>query len=370
MSAVAYLDLARENARFSSELDDAVAGVIKRGRYVLGPEVEAFEEEFAAAVGARFCVGVGNGLEALSLTLRAWGVGPGDEVIVPANTYIATWIAVTNCGAEIVAIDPDEDSMNIGVDAVDAAITSRTAAVIPVHLYGRPVEMQPILDLAATRGLRVLDDAAQAHGAAVGGHRIGSIGDATAWSFYPTKNLGALGDAGAITTSDPETAEALRLLRNYGTASKYISDRLGVNSRLDEIQAAVLRVKLRRLDETITEREVRATRYQDALVGSALRLPGGRAGDRHAWHLYVARHPRRDEIRDLLQQRGVETLVHYPVPPHLQPAYRDRQLGAGGLPVTERIHDEVFSLPLAPYLTEPEQDQVIRALGDALAGLY
>lgn len=363
---VPYLDLGRENARYAVECREAVASVIERGLLILGPEVEAFEAEFARYVGAKFCIGVGNGLDAMALTLRAWGIGPGDEVIVPANTYVATWVAVTQCGASVVPVDPDDDAMNIDVDAVRGAITPRTAAVLPVHLYGRPVEMAPIMELAERSGLRVLDDAAQAHGATVQGRRVGSIGHATAWSFYPTKNLGALGDGGAVTTDDPETAAALRILRNYGTATKYVSERLGTNSRLDEMQAAILRVKLRDLDNAVTRREMLAERYRHGLSESGLRLPAPVPADcRHAWHLYVVRHQQRDRLRAELTQRGVGTVVHYPVPPHLQPAYAYLTHGRGAFPVAEQIHEEVLSLPLSVCLSDEEQSAVIAAVVDA-----
>lgn len=369
MRDVAFLDLGRENAPYSVQLNEAAASVIQRGWFILGAEVEAFEQEFADYVGARFCVGVGNGLDALALALRAWGIGVGDEVIVPANTYVATWVAVTGCGATVIPVEPDSTSMNIDVESVRAAITPRTAAVLPVHLYGRPVDMQPIMDLAGEYDIRVLEDAAQAHGATVSGRKVGAIGHATAWSFYPTKNLGALGDGGAVTTDDPETASALRALRNYGTTTKYVSDRIGTNSRLDEVQAAFLRVKLPHLDQSIERRGAIARRYTEELADSALRLPEAPPESRHVWHLYVVRHPAREELRLALARRGIETVVHYPLPPHLQPAYSHLGHVRGAFPVAERIHDEVLSLPIGAYLEDDEQSVVISAVHAALAEL-
>jgi dTDP-4-amino-4,6-dideoxygalactose transaminase len=358
---IPFLDLARADADCRSELSAAASEVIRSGWYVLGPQVEAFESEFAAYVGAKHCVGVGNGLDAMTLCLRAWGIGPGHEVVVPSNTYIATWLAVTQCGATLVPVEPSEASFTIDADVVARVLTGRTGALLPVHLYGRPADLLSIRALATDAGIRLLDDAAQAHGAECGGRRVGGLTDATAWSFYPTKNLGALGDGGAVTTDDDETAATLRQLRNYGTSSKYVNARQGVNSRLDEMQAAILRVKLRHLDDWIDRRSRIADAYTAALADSGLRLPGKPADGRHAWHLYVVRHPRRDELQRELAARGIGTLIHYPIPPHLQGAYASLGAGPGAFPVSEAIHREVLSLPLAPYLTAPEVDAVIDA---------
>jgi dTDP-4-amino-4,6-dideoxygalactose transaminase len=364
-----FLQLARTDPELRAELADAARRVVDSGWFVLGPEVEAFEAEFADYVGAKHCVGVGNGLDALTLVLRAWGVGPADEVIVPSFGYIATWLAVSAVGAGLQPVEPDPGTFNMAGDVVADALGERTAAVVPVHLYGQPADVGPILDRAHRHGIRVLEDAAQAHGARWRGRRVGAIGDATAWSFYPTKNLGALGDAGAVTTDDDDTADAVRVLRNYGTRHSYLSEMRGVNSRLDEMQAALLRVKLRRLDRDNDRRRVIAARYTEGLADTDLVLPAVADGVEPVWHLYVVRHPARDRLRDALAATGVGTLVHYPVSAHLQPAYADAGWAAGSFPVAERLHDEVLSLPLAPYLTDAEVESVIDRVREALRGL-
>jgi len=362
---VPFLELARADAAIRDELAQAAAEVIDSGWFVLGPQVEAFEAEFAAYVGAKHCVGVGNGLDAMTLCLQAWGVGPGHEVVVPSNTYIATWLAVTRCGATLVPVEPSESSFNLEAAAVADALTERTSVVLPVHLYGRPADVPEIRRTATAAGVKVLDDAAQAHGAECAGGRVGALADATAWSFYPTKNLGAVGDAGAVTTDDDDTAAALRALRNYGTTSKYVNDRLGVNSRLDELQAALLRVKLRHLDEWVQQRGRIARAYLSGLASNGLMLPSAPSEGRHAWHLFVVRHPRRDDLQRELTARGIGTLIHYPIPPHLQGAYASMGKGVGSFPVSEAIHREVLSLPLAPYLSDDEVSTVIDTTVDA-----
>jgi dTDP-4-amino-4,6-dideoxygalactose transaminase len=366
---IPYLDLGRANATIRADLRRATDEVLDSGWFVLGPQVEAFEREYAAFVGAKHCVGVANGLDAMTLCLRAWGVAPGDEVIVPSNTYIATWLAVTQTGATPVPVEPADETFNLDADSVRTALTARTSVVLPVHLYGRPVEMAAIVEVAREAGIKVLDDAAQAHGAESASRRIGGIGDATAWSFYPTKNLGALGDGGAVTTDDDSTAEALRSLRNYGASSKYVNDRKGVNSRLDEIQAALLRVKLRHLESWIGERERIANAYAAGLASSGLLLPTSPPRGRHAWHLYVVRHPRRDDLQRELEARGIGTLIHYPIPPHLQRAYASMGCGPGTFPISEAMHREVLSLPLAPYLEDDEVAAVVEATVDACRAL-
>lgn len=350
------------------ELDAAWRRFTSSATYVLGGEVAAFETEFAAFCGSRFCVGLGNGLEALHLTLRAWGVGPGDEVIVPANTYIATWLAVTHSGARPVPVEPDGESGNLDPSRVAAAITNRTRALIPVHLYGLPADMSPLLEVASRHGLRVLEDAAQAHGARYLGKRTGSLGHAAAHSFYPTKNLGAFGDAGAVTTDDPELADRLRLLRNYGSRQRYYNEIPGYNSRLDELQAAFLRVKLRHLDEWNARRSSIAEYYLSQLsaLSSQLLLPLVPSWADPVWHLFVVRHPRRDALRELLAQAGVSTLIHYPVPPHLSPAYGDCGFAPGDFPVTEARAATVLSLPIGPHLTAAGADRVVAALSEAV----
>jgi dTDP-4-amino-4,6-dideoxygalactose transaminase len=359
---VPFLDVGASYRELRDEIDAAVARVLSGGWYILGHEVEAFEREFAAYVGTAHCVAVGNGLEALHLTLRAMGIGRGDEVIVPANTYIATWLAVSHAGARVVPVEPDPRTYNLDPAATARAVTRRTKAILPVHLYGQPADMDPVMDVAARYGLWVLEDAAQAHGARYRGRRAGALGHAAAWSFYPTKNLGAFGDAGAVTTDDPALARRVRMLRSYGTTRKYVADVRGYNSRLDELQAAVLRVKLRRLDAWNARRAQIAAIYRARLAGSDVVLPFVPDWAQPCWHLFVIRTSRRDALRAHLTACGVETLVHYPVPPHLQGAYRRMRLPAGGLPVSEQLHREVVSLPMGPHLSDAQVQQVVDAV--------
>ena len=368
---VPFLDLKAINATQRGELLAAFERVLDSGWYVLGAEVTAFEREYAAWCGAAHAVGVGNGLEALSLVLRAWGVGPGDEVIVPSNTYIATWLAVTHVGATPVPVEPDEHSFNMDPGLIEAAITPRTKVLLPVHLYGRPAEMAPILSLARSRGLKVLEDGAQAHGAVYAGKRLGAHGDAVAWSFYPGKNLGALGDGGAVTTDDPLLADQLRTLRNYGSRLKYRNDEIGWNSRLDELQAALLRIKLPLLQAQNDQRTAVAHQYLDGLTDLAgeLQLPQVCPRSRSAWHLFVVRHPQRDALARALNAAGVGTVIHYPVAPHRQPAFVGLGRGVGTLPISERLHAEVLSLPIGPTQTAEQTQHVISALRRAVAEL-
>lgn len=361
---VPFLELAPTYVELKAELDEALDRVLAKGWYILGTEVAAFEAEFAAYVGAAHCVGLGNGLEALQLVLRAWGVGPGDEVVVPSNTYIATALAATALGAKVVFAEPDPKTHNLDPARLEAAITPRTKAVIPVHLYGLPADMAPITAVARKHGIRVLEDAAQAHGASYGGRKCGVLGDAAAFSFYPTKNLGAFGDAGAVTTDDAELAGALRMLRNYGSRVKYENEVPGVNSRLDELQAAVLRVKLRHLDEWNGRRRAIAARYLAALgqAGQQLQLPVEPAGARSAWHLFVVRSSRRDALASKLAELGIDTMVHYPKPPYRQGAYASLGIPAGAFPVADRLAGEVLSLPLGPHLTPAQAGAVVAAL--------
>jgi dTDP-4-amino-4,6-dideoxygalactose transaminase len=359
---VPFLDVGASYRELRTEIDTAVARVLASGWYILGPEVEGFEREYAAFVGARHCVGVANGLDALILALRALDVGPGDEVIVPAHTFIATWLAVTYVGASIVAVEPDERTYNIRPDIIEAAITSRTKVVLPVHLYGQPADLEPIREVARRHGLRVLEDAAQAHGARYDGVRVGTGSDVVAWSFYPGKNLGAFGDGGAVTTDDPEVFERVRCFRNYGSVRKYVHSERGVNSRLDPIQAAVLRVKLRYLEDWNLRREKVAARYLSELGESPVVLPHIHERTRPAWHLFVVRTHQRDALARHLEGLGVETLVHYMVPPHLQGAYSSLGLGPGSLPATEAIHSEVLSIPMGPHLGAEQQARVIQGI--------
>jgi dTDP-4-amino-4,6-dideoxygalactose transaminase len=359
---IPFLDLKGIFQRQSTELAEAFARVLDSGWYILGGEVQAFETEYAAWCGAGHAVGVANGLEALSLSLRALGVGSGDDVLVPSNTYIATWLAVTHVGANPVPVEPCENSCNMDPTRLAAAMTPRTRAIMPVHLYGQPADMDPILAFASEHGLAVVEDGAQAHGAVYRGRRLGAHGHLVAWSFYPGKNLGALGDGGAITTDDPALAARLRTLRNYGSARKYHNDVIGWNSRLDELQAALLRVRLPMLDADNARRQAIAARYQAALIHPRLTLPGVLPDVEPVWHLYVVRHPERDRLQARLAEMGIGTMIHYPVPPHLQPAYADLGIAAGSLPLAERIHAEVLSLPMGPTLRDEEVDRVIDAV--------
>ena len=359
---VPFLDLRAPYLELKDEIDAAMLGVADSGWFLLGGALRAFEEQFAAYVGAKHCIGVANGLDALHLSLLAMGIGAGDEVIVPSNTYIATWLAVSQVGATPVPVEPVLESYNIDPDAIEAAITPRTRAILPVHLYGLPAEMDAIRGIASRRNIAVLDDAAQAQGARYRGRRVGSLGDVSAWSFYPGKNLGAFGDAGAVTTDDDGIAERLRVLRNYGSRVKYVNDVRGYNSRLDEIQAAVLSVKLRRLDEWNARRARIAARYHEAFAGLPLVLPVETEGAESCWHLYVVRSASRDSLQRALAARGVDCLIHYPTPPHRQRAYADAGFAASAFPIANRIHDEVLSLPIGPHLTTEQQDAVIEAV--------
>ena len=359
---VPFLSLEPVYRELAPQLDDAFRRVMRRGWFILGEEVEAFEREFARYCGVRHCVGVANGLEALTLVLKAWGVGPGDEVIVPSNTYIATWLAASHVGARPVPVEPVEGTYNLDPGLIEAAITPRTRVILPVHLYGQPADMAPIVEIAARRNLRCLEDCAQSQGARYRGQRAGALGHAGAFSFYPGKNLGAFGDAGAVTTDDDALASQLRKLRNYGSAVKYQNEVKGFNSRLDELQAALLRPRLAVLDEWNARRASIAARYLDRLRASGLVLPAVAPGAEPAWHLFVVRSRARAALRERLEADGIGTLIHYPVPPHLQGAYAELGLGRGALPISEAIHDTVLSLPMGPHLEASQVDYVIERL--------
>jgi dTDP-4-amino-4,6-dideoxygalactose transaminase len=342
------------------ELDAAYRRVMESGRYILGSEVEAFEVEFAAYCEAKYCIGVANGLEALHLIVRAFGIGPGDEVIVPSNTYIATWLAVSYAGATPVPVEPDIRTCNLDPARIEAAVTARTKAIMPVHLYGQPADMDPIKAVAGKYGLKVIEDAAQAHGARYKGQRAGSLGDAAGFSFYPGKNLGAFGDGGSVTTSDPELAECIRVLRNYGSRVKYHNEVAGFNSRLDELQAALLRVKLTRLDEWNERRLQRATQYLRYLAWFPdLVLPYVPEWAAPVWHLFVVRHPQRDALQQALNVGGIGTMIHYPIPPHLQPAYAELNYRTEMLPIAEDMAKQVLSLPMGPHMNSFDMDTVV-----------
>ena len=358
---IQFLDLKAPYLELKQELDEAIARVVSSGWFIGGPEVDQFEAEYAAYCGANHAVGVANGLDALHLALRAMDVGPGDEVIVPSNTYIATWLAVNQCGATPVPVEPDASTYNIDPARIEAAITPRTKVILPAHLYGQPADMDPILAIARKHGLRVLEDGAQAHGARYKGRRLGAHGDVVAWSFYPGKNLGAMGDGGAVTTNDAQLADRILVLRNYGSRMKYVNEVKGYNSRLDPLQAAILRVKLLHLDAWNARRSVIAARYQQGLADCGLILPYVPDWAEPVWHLYVVQHPHRDALQKSLADVDVGTLIHYPIPAHLQAAFADLGLGKGVFPIAERIHNEVLSLPISPSMTREQASQVIVA---------
>lgn len=366
---VPFLDLKAGYLELQSEIDSAIKRVLDSGWYILGEEVDAFEREYAAYCEAKYCVSLANGLDALHLALLALGVGAGDEVIVPSNTYIATWLAVSQCGATPVPVEPDAATCNIDSARVEAAITLRTKVILPVHLYGQPADMDPILAIARRHGLKVLEDGAQAHGARYKGKRVGAHGDVVAWSFYPGKNLGAYGDGGAVTTDNPEIAERIRVLRNYGSRVKYVNDVRGFNSRLDPIQAAALRVKLKVLDEWNARRAAIAGRYQTELRKTGLTLPFVPEWAEPVWHLYVVQHPQRDSLQKKLGEAGIGTLIHYPIPPHLQQAYVDMGFSTGDFPVSEKIHEHVLSLPMGPHMEDQQVVQVVTSIQRSLKAL-
>ena len=364
---IPFLDLGAAYRELQSDIDSAVARSLASGWYIGGPEVEAFEQEFSAYTNAQHCIGVANGLDALHLALRAMDVGPGDEVIVPSNTYIATWLAVSQCGATPVPVEPDALNFNIDPALIEAAITPLTKVILPVNLYGQPADMDPILAIAREHGLRVLEDGAQAHGAFYKGKRLGAHGDAVTWSFYPGKNLGAMGDGGAVTTNDPQIADRIRVLCNYGSRVKYVNEVQGYNSRLDPLQAAMLRVKLARLNEWNARRSTIAQRYQQGLAGCGLMLPHAPEWAAPAWHLYVVQHPQRDALQQALTNNGVGSLIHYPIPPHLQQAYSTCGWGRGSFTLAERMADQVLSLPIGPHLKDDQVETVIAATVKAVA---
>ncbi|MCW5746563.1 MAG: DegT/DnrJ/EryC1/StrS family aminotransferase [Alphaproteobacteria bacterium] len=363
---IPFLDLKPAYAELKDKIDAAMLRVAASGWYVLGAEVAAFEQEFAAYCGTRHCIGVGNGLEALELVLRAWDIGSGDEVIVPSSTYIATWLAVSAAGARPVPVEPDPRTANLDPERVAAAITPRTKAILPVHLYGQPADMDPLMELAARHGLKVLEDVAQAQGARYKGRRTGALAHAGAFSFFPTKNIGALGDAGAVTTDDDRLADRLRTLRNYGSKVKYVNIEAGVNSRLDELQAAILRAKLPALDAWNDRRRALAARYLEKLAGvTCVELPHVPQWADPVWHLFTVRCRDRQRIGAALEAAKIGWLIHYPIPPHLQQAYASMGLKRGDLPLAERIADTIVSLPISPHMPAAHVDVVVDVLRDA-----
>lgn len=363
---VPFLELRPTYEELRAEMDAAYRRVMESGFYLFGEELEAFEAEYAAYCGAKHCIAVGNGLDALHLILRACDIGPGDEVLVPSHTFIATWLAVSYAGATPVPVEVDPRTANLAPERLEAAITSRTRAVIPVHLYGQPADMDAILALARRHGLKVIEDNAQAAGARYKGRRTGALGDAAGHSFYPGKNLGAFSDAGAVTTNDDALAERVRALRNYGSQRKYFHDLKGFNSRMDELQAAFLGIKLRRLDEWNERRKRVAAKYLEQLRGApGLILPHVPEWAEPVWHLFVVRHPERDRLQQKLAEAGVGTLIHYPVPLHLSGAYADRGWKRGAFPIAESLAGTVLSLPMGPHLTDEQVETVIGAVWQA-----
>lgn len=365
--SVPFLDLQACYHELKDEFDARYQRVMESGRHILGAEVEAFESEFAAYCNVRHCVTVGNGLEALHLILRAMEIGPGHDVIVPANTYIATWLAVSYAGATPVPVEPVNETFNMDSRCIEKLITSRTKALIPVHLYGQPANMGHILQIARKYNLKVIEDAAQAHGAKYAGRRVGGLGDAAAFSFYPAKNLGAFGDGGAVTTNDLALADRIRVLRNYGSREKYKNDIKGFNSRLDELQAAFLRVKLRVLDQWNDRRRHIAAIYAENLRSqSGLILPAVLKDAEPVFHLFVVRHPERQKLQLHLNQNGIGTLIHYPTPPHLSDAYKEMGWGTGSFPITEAMAETVLSLPIGPHLLDSAVEDVSEAVREYL----
>jgi len=360
--SVAFLDLKAAYAELKDELDAAYHRVMDSGYFILGPELEAFEGEFARYCDAEQCVGVGNGLDALQLILRAYGIQTGDEVIVPTNTFIATWLAVSACGAKPVPVEPAEHSYNLDPERVSRAITSKTKAIIAVHLYGQPAEMDALKTVARQYGLRVIEDAAQAHGARYRGRRAGTLGDAAAFSFYPGKNLGAFGDGGAVVTNDAELASTVRLLRNYGSEIKYRHETKGMNSRLDELQAAFLRARLACLDEWNGRRSRCAAAYAELMKQADVGLPVVADDIEPSWHLFVVRSKDREKLVTCMNDAGLAWQIHYPVPCHLQGAFSDMGFSRGDFPLTEKLAGEILSLPIGPHMT----DEDVRRVADCI----
>jgi len=359
---IPFLNLQAASMELKDELTSAAERVISSGSFILGKEVEDFENQFASYCESSHCIGVASGLDALTLILRAYKIGNGDEVIVPGNTYIATWLAVSQVGATPIPVEPDERTYNIDPKLIEAAITSRTKAIIPVHLYGQPADMDLIMAIAQKHGLKVIEDAAQSHGARYKGKRTGSIGDSAGFSFYPGKNLGALGDGGAIVTNDPQLAEELKVLRNYGSRIKYHNEVMGVNSRLDTMQAAFLSVKLSKLDEWNERRKNIASYYLETLKNTSLKLPYIQEGMETVWHIFAVACDDRTKLSAELDKHDIGWICHYPVPPPLQPAYSKLCIKRGMFPITEKCSDTILSLPMGPHLPMSQAEKVVDVL--------
>jgi len=364
---IPFLDLTPAYLELKADIDVAVLRALASGWYIGGEECNKFETTFASYCGAQYCVGVGNGLDALHLAIRALDIGAGDEVIVASNSYIATVLAITMAGATPVFVEPDPRTSNLDPVRLQDAVTSKTRAVIPTHLYGQPFDIDPIAQVCARFGLRLIEDAAQAHGARYRGQRLGSHSDIICWSFYPSKNLGAAGDGGAITTNDAELAKRIRILGNYGSRERYVNDVQGINSRLDPLHAAVLAAKLPYLDEWNARRAQIAGIYLTGLADYPVQLPHVPEWADPAWHLFVIHTPRRDEIRTALAEQGIATQLHYPIPPHLQQAYANLGLGEGSFPIAERLARETLSLPIGPHLALDDARRVVEAIRACVA---
>ena len=365
INKIPFLDMKSPYLELKEELTEAYFRVMESGWYILGEEVEAYESEFAEYCGAKYCVGVGNGLEALKLAMQAGGIGDGDEVIVPANTYIATWLAISYTGATPVPIEPDPTTYNLDPNRIEAAISPNTKGILPVHLYGLPANMDPVMEIAKRNGLLVIEDAAQAQGSIYRGEKAGNLGHVAGFSFYPGKNLGALGDAGAVVTNDPTLAEKVKVLRNYGSQKKYYNEVKGINSRLDELQAAFLRVKLKYLDRWNDRRTQIATNYLRLLKNiPEVQLPSIQFNTVSNWHIFAIHTTERNELKEYLQDNGIGTLIHYPVPPHLSTAYSDMEFSQGSFPISENLALCELSIPIGPHLNDTDTEYICKVIMD------
>lgn len=359
---IKFLDLYKVNEEYRAQIDESIKRVIDSGWYLLGKEDESFENNFAKYCGVKHAIGVANGLDALNLIIKAYDFNANDEIIVPANTYIASILAISQNGCTPVLVEPDIETYNINPDLIEKHITSKTKAIMVVHLYGQAVEMEKIWTLAKKYNLKIIEDSAQAHGAIYNNKRTGNLGDASGFSFYPGKNLGCLGDGGAITTNDDELAKKIRALRNYGSEIKYQNIYKGVNSRLDEIQAAVLDVKIKGLDKDNKKRQEIAKYYRENMKNKLIILPKVKSEENHVWHIFAIRCDRRNELQDYLEKNGIQTLIHYPIPPHKQQAYSE--WNHLSFPVSEKIHKEILSLPISPVMSDDEIKEVVRVINN------
>lgn len=357
---IKFLDLEKINNRFRKEIDENIAEVLDKGWYILGNQNEKFTADFADFCGTKHCIGVANGLDALNIIIKAYGFSQGDEIIVPANTYIASILAITQNGCTPILVEPDIKTYNINPELIEEKITEKTKAIMVVHLYGQAVQMEKIWELAKKYNLKIIEDSAQAHGAIYQGKRCGNLGDASGFSFYPGKNLGCLGDGGCITTNDDELAAKINAIRNYGSNVKYHNIYKGVNSRLDEIQAAVLDIKLNSLDNDNNRRREISKFYRENIKNPEIILPGVYSENAHVWHIFAIRTSKRDNLQKYLKERGIETLIHYPIPPHKQECYKE--WNHLHFPITEEIHNTILSLPISPVMTDGEVEKIVEII--------